>query len=46
MKAFQKGEGEPELAVVYCTHGNEVEGKKAVENLLTPGQSSIKLSSL
>jgi predicted deacylase len=34
MKNFQKGEGEPELAVIYCTHGNEVEGKKAVENLI------------
>jgi len=37
MKTFQKGIGEPEIAVVYCTHGNETEGEKAVENLLNSG---------
>lgn len=37
MKTFQKGDGEPEIAVVYCTHGNEIEGKKAVENLIKSG---------
>lgn len=31
---MQKGSGEPEVAVVYCTHGDEVAGKKAVEKLL------------
>lgn len=29
-----KGPGEPEIGVVYCTHGNETAGKKAVEKLL------------
>ena len=34
MEVTKKGEGEPEIAVVYCTHGNEEAGKKAVEKLL------------
>ncbi len=37
MNVFQEGDGEPEIAVVYCTHGNEVEGKKAVENIINSG---------
>jgi len=34
MRTTVKGEGEPEIAVVYCTHGDETAGKKAVEKLL------------
>jgi len=34
MEITEKGPGEPEVGVVYCTHGNETAGKKAVENLL------------
>lgn len=35
MKSFIRGPGEPEVAVVYCTHGDETAGKKAVERLLS-----------
>ncbi len=34
MKVTKKGKGDPEIAVVYCTHGDETAGKKAVEDLL------------
>ncbi|WEL23414.1 succinylglutamate desuccinylase/aspartoacylase domain-containing protein [Candidatus Nanohalovita haloferacivicina] len=34
MKVTEKGPGKAEVAVVYCTHGDEVAGKKAVEKLL------------
>lgn len=34
MKTTEKGPGRIEVAVVYCTHGNETSGKKAVERLL------------
>ena len=34
MEVTMKGSGEPEVAVVYCTHGDETAGKKAVEKLL------------
>lgn len=34
MEVKVKGPAEPEVAVVYCTHGNETAGKKAVEKLL------------
>ncbi len=34
MEVTKKGPGEPEVAVVYCTHGDEIAGKKAVERLL------------
>jgi len=34
MEVTEKGPGKPEVAVVYCTHGNEAAGKKAVEKLL------------
>lgn len=37
MKVTEKGPGEPEVAVVYCTHGDETAGKKAVEKLLDSG---------
>ena len=34
MQVTEKGSGKPEVAVVYCTHGDETAGKKAVEKLL------------
>lgn len=34
MEVTEKGPGDPEVAVVYCTHGDETAGKKAVEKLL------------
>jgi succinylglutamate desuccinylase len=34
MEVTRKGPGKPEIAVVYCTHGIETAGKKAVERLL------------
>lgn len=34
MRSRIKGEDDPEVAVVYCTHGDETAGKKAVEKLL------------
>jgi succinylglutamate desuccinylase len=34
MKVTKKGGEDPDLAVVYCTHGDETAGKKAVERLL------------
>ncbi len=34
MEVTEKGPGDPDLAVVYCTHGDETAGKKAVEKLL------------
>ena len=33
MEVQEAGEGEPEVAVIYCTHGDETAGKKAVERL-------------
>ncbi len=34
MKVFQRGEGDPELAVVGSVHGDEPVGKKAIKKLL------------
>jgi succinylglutamate desuccinylase len=34
MEVTVKGPGEPEIGVIYCTHGNETAGKEAVEKLL------------
>lgn len=34
MEVIKKGSGEPEVAVVYCTHGDETAGKEAAEKLL------------
>lgn len=42
MKVTEKGEGKPEIAVVYCTHGNEEAGKKAVEKLLWEDPDFLK----
>ncbi len=42
MKITEKGEGKPEIAVVYCTHGNETAGKKAVEKLLSENPEFLK----
>ena len=42
MKTEIFGPGEPEVAVVYCTHGDETAGKKAVENFLDSQQDFRK----
>lgn len=34
MKVIEKGEGQPELAIVACVHGDEICGKKAIERFL------------
>ena len=34
MEVTRKGPGNAEVAVVYCTHGDETAGKKAVEKLI------------
>lgn len=39
MEVTQKGPDEPEIAVVYCTHGDETAGKEAVEKLLEENPS-------
>ncbi|MFB6116374.1 MAG: succinylglutamate desuccinylase/aspartoacylase family protein [Candidatus Nanosalina sp.] len=42
MEVEKAGEEEPEVAVVYCTHGDETAGKKAVEKLLKEDPDFIK----
>lgn len=42
MDVTEKGPGKPEVAVVYCTHGDETAGKKAVEKLLDEDPDFLK----
>ncbi len=42
MKTTSRGNGEPEIAVVYCTHGNETAGKQAAEKILEEEPEFLK----
>lgn len=42
MKVIKKGDGEPEVAVVGSVHGDEPEGKKAIERFLNSDHEVLK----